>query len=252
MKTHNADLKPSLIDLEASNMATGGKQELYSVQPERLSERDNIYCVYWLRLCAHVDPFTEGYIGITKNLKERLRAHKKNKRKTHLYNAIHKYGWNNIIVDVLKETLTFEQALLIENQFRSSLNIGWNCQIGGNVGVESDWYNIPTNREKHSKNTSNATKIAIAKKDSKEKRSLRAKKQYIINKNSYKDIVKGSKNPNAILNEEQVYKIKFELLPKGLKHVDIAKMFNVKPHVITQIKSNKTWKHIVCDSPDYK
>lgn len=38
MNTNNADLKLPLIDLEADNTATGGKQELCSRQPERLSE----------------------------------------------------------------------------------------------------------------------------------------------------------------------------------------------------------------------
>lgn len=46
----NADLKPLLIDLEVCNNTTGGKQEQCSVQPERLSEGDNMYCVYYIHL----------------------------------------------------------------------------------------------------------------------------------------------------------------------------------------------------------
>jgi hypothetical protein len=50
--SHYADSKPRLIDLEASNIATGGKQEYNSVQPERLSDggyymKTTIMKVYW-------------------------------------------------------------------------------------------------------------------------------------------------------------------------------------------------------------
>lgn len=45
----HADLKLSLIDLEADNNATGRKQDK-TVQRERLSERDNMYCLYWTHL----------------------------------------------------------------------------------------------------------------------------------------------------------------------------------------------------------
>jgi hypothetical protein len=40
----NADVKFPLIDLEASNIATGGKQS-NDVQPERLSEENNIFLI---------------------------------------------------------------------------------------------------------------------------------------------------------------------------------------------------------------
>jgi uncharacterized protein YjcR len=37
-----------------------------------------------------------------------------------------------------------------------------------------------------------------------------------------------------------------------MKNIDIAKKFNVKPYVISFIKTEKNWKHVVCDSPDHK
>lgn len=45
----HADLKLPLIDLEADNNATGRKQDK-TVQCERLSEGDNMYCLYWIHL----------------------------------------------------------------------------------------------------------------------------------------------------------------------------------------------------------
>lgn len=176
--TTHADLKPSLIDLEADNNATGGKQDISSVQPERLSERDNIYCVYWIGTLEHNNFFQQGYIGITKNLKNRIYSHFKNKRKTILTNVFKKYKKSDLIIKILHSNLTLEESLKLENFYRPSLNIGWNLQIGGNIGVESEWYNIPENKEKHSRNTSIKTKEGIKLKDSKEARSNRAKKSW--------------------------------------------------------------------------
>jgi hypothetical protein len=34
--------------------------------------------------------------------------------------------------------------------------------------------------------------------------------------------------------------------------LDIAKLYNVKPHVISFIRSGKNWKHIICDSPAHE
>ncbi len=253
MKKDNADVKLPLIDLESDNTETGGKQESTdSGQPERLSKEDNMYIVYWIRTSNHKDIFTEGYVGITLNFKERLRSHKKSKNKYPINNAIKKHGFNNLIKEVVEKDLSLDEALKLERKFRPEQNIGWNCQQGGNLGIEKTWYNIPKNKLKHSKNTSIKTKEGIAKKDNRKARSERAKLSRKLNKDSYININKGSKNPKAKLTEEQVREIKFNLLPSGMKQVDIAKLFNVKPYVIGFIKSGKTWKHIICDSPDHK
>ena len=142
-----------------------------------------------------------------------------------------------------------EEALKIEKDLRPLQNIGWNNQIGGNLGVESSWYNNIENNKKHSENTSKATKLGIKDNDTKEARSKRAKLNRLNNPNSYKDNNLGSKNPKAILTEEQVKEIKYKLLHSDLKGVEIAKLYEVKPHVISFIKTGKNWKHVTCDSP---
>lgn len=248
---NNVDLKPLLIDLEANNIATGGKQENF-VQPERLSGEDNMYIVYWIHLKEHTNIYSEGYVGITQNYKDRIKAHKKSKRNSHFNNAKFKYGWDNLIITIKYKNLTLKEALSLEENFRPFENIGWNSQKGGILGVEKEWYNLPENKLKHFINTSKATKIGISIKDSKEKRSLRAKNNWINNKESYKDSFKGSKNPRAILNEEKVKCIKCDLIPKGKTDKEISILYNVKPYVITWIRKLKNWKHIICDSPDHK
>jgi len=249
----HADLKPSLIDLEADNTATGGKQELFSsVQPERLSEKDDMYVLYWIRKKEHTNLLKQGYIGITINFKERMRSHKKNKRKTALKDAINSYKWENLVKEILLTNLTFQDALFLEEKLRPKINIGWNLKKGGEIGVLKNWYLNEENKIKHSLNTSIKTKENIALKDSKEKRSARAFKALAEHKESYKDCNLGSNNGKAILNENQVSKIKCELIPKGLSNKEIAELYGVKHYVIQFIRTNKNWKHVVCDSPDYK
>jgi predicted GIY-YIG superfamily endonuclease len=203
-----------------------------------------MYIVYWIKEKNHTDCSTQGYIGITKNLKERLRAHKKNKKASPFTSAKNKYGFDNLIVEVLADNLTITQALSIEKSLRPRQRIGWNCQVGGELGVESSWYDIEENSNKHSKATSEATKLGIANKDTKEARAERARINWLVNKDSYKDIVKGSKNPRAILNEENVIEIKYSLIPLGKTNKEIAELFNVKPYVISFIRSGKNWSHI--------
>lgn len=256
MKAHNADLKLPLIDLEADNTATGGKQELSSVQPERLSEGDNMYCIYWIHLPEYTfdknDELTQGYIGLTSNFKERMKSHKKKKSLTHFTNAIKKYGWENLNKVIMYENLSFSTALYLEHVLRPKSNIGWNTQMGGVIGVEKEWYDIPENRKRHKINTSLATILGIAEKDTFEKRSERAKLSRLNNKESYKKVAVGCNNGRALLNDEQVKCIKFELIPSGIKNRVIADMYNVQIYVIQQIKTGRNWKHIVCDSPAHE
>jgi predicted GIY-YIG superfamily endonuclease len=237
------DVKPSLIDLEVGDTTTGRKHTLI-MQRERLSERGTMYCVYWIRKETHSDIFNEGYVGISKNFKERMRQHKKNKKKTPLTGAIQKYSWNQLVKEILYDSLTQEEALTIEGNLRKVERIGWNLQRGGYIGVDSSWYEILDNKIQHSKATSEQTKIGIQKKDTKEKRVERAKTSWATNRDSYKDICKGSKNPKALLTEDDVHFIKYTLIPSGMSNLELGPIFNVKPYVISFIRTNKNWKHI--------
>lgn len=253
MNKNNADVKLSLIDLEASNIVTGGKQFNNNVQPERLSEKDNMYSVYWIHLPEQNDIYTQGYVGITSNYKNRMKSYAKKKGKNnHFGNAINKYGWNNLLKEIIHNNITLKKALKFEEFYRPIQNIGWNSQKGGILGVEKEWYTIPENKLKHKENTSKATRIGISLKDTPSKRSLRAKENWLINYKSYENKFSGSNNPKAILNEEQVKCIKCELIPKGLTNKEIGNLYKVKNHVIQFIRNNKNWKHIICDSPDHK
>lgn len=94
--------------------------------------------VYWLHTKDHKDIFTEGYVGITNNLKARLRNHKSKKYNAHLRNAINKYGWDNIIKEVILVADDL-YCLMIESQLRNKDNIGWNIVKGGGKPPVSLW-----------------------------------------------------------------------------------------------------------------
>jgi hypothetical protein len=52
----------------------------------------------------------------------------------------------------------------------------------------------------------------------------------------------GEKNSQSKLTNGQVYEIKYVL--KGLNHLEISKIYNVKRSTIQAILSNRNWKHI--------
>jgi len=94
--------------------------------------------VYWLHTKEHTNMFTQGYVGITNNINARLRNHKSKKYNAHLKNAILKYGWDNIIKQVI---LVAEETycLMIETQIRPKGNIGWNIIEGGGKPPVTKW-----------------------------------------------------------------------------------------------------------------
>lgn len=55
--------------------------------------------------------------------------------------------------------------------------------------------------------------------------------------------LKGSKNPNTLLVEDDILQIK-ELIKLGMHLSEIAKKFNVSYSIISKIKRGKSWKHV--------
>jgi len=127
--------------------------------------------LYWIRCKDHTDMFSQGYIGVSKNVQRRWEDHKKgNSNNKYLINAIKKYGWDNLIKQIIvigEEAYCYE----LESKIRLSNKIGWNLVSGGN-------------------NPPNQT----GKKRSKEYILKRSGKNHPYFKNG--NILQGSKNPN--------------------------------------------------------
>ena len=76
--------------------------------------------LYWVHLPEHSDMFNQGYIGVTPDIKKRIREHK------HKFKA---YA-NQLIIDTI---LIAEKSYcyMMEKSLRPMRNIGWNKAIGG-------------------------------------------------------------------------------------------------------------------------
>jgi hypothetical protein len=94
--------------------------------------------VYWIHLKEHTDIDTEGYVGVSIDFKERMYRHLKITAKLdcHFGNAINKYGWENLVKEIIFEG-SKDECYLKEKELRSSFQVGWNEAVGGLGGDRS-------------------------------------------------------------------------------------------------------------------
>jgi group I intron endonuclease len=88
--------------------------------------------VYWIHHPNHTNIMSEGYVGITRNFKDRMRFHKMLKCNVYLANAIKKYGWDNLVKEVIL-VADKDYCIDIETKLRNTDKIGWNLTKGGGL-----------------------------------------------------------------------------------------------------------------------
>lgn len=88
--------------------------------------------LYWLHHKDHTDMFSQGYVGVSNNVKKRWYDHNLKAQNTHLHNAVNKYGWDNLVKEVM---LIADNAycLDIETKLRPTDRLGWNIVKGGGM-----------------------------------------------------------------------------------------------------------------------
>lgn len=88
-----------------------------------------MYYIYWIKYKNHTDPYSEGYIGISNNIKSRFRYHSNKNCSDNpiLLSAIQK----GAEITLLETVQTKEEALNKEIVYRPSPRIGWNIISGG-------------------------------------------------------------------------------------------------------------------------
>jgi hypothetical protein len=104
--------------------------------------------LYWIRHPEHSDMLTQGYIGVSKDVKNRWRYHKKCKQNNHLVNAIALHGWDNLVKQIIIEA-DMDYCLGVETKLRPSDKIGWNIVKGGGLPPSTPWNKgIPVDPER--------------------------------------------------------------------------------------------------------
>lgn len=90
--------------------------------------------LYWIHLSDHTDPYTQGYIGITKNPERRFNQHRMSSQShnPHVKEAVDN---GTAIFTVLHEVSSLDEAYDLERKYRPRSNIGYNKHPGGNGGV---------------------------------------------------------------------------------------------------------------------
>lgn len=91
------------------------------------------YTLYWIRLFNHTDIYSQGYVGITNNLANRMKQHFRASTRSKVSACIRRHSPENIVVDVIVSDLEHNQALILEEMVRPSEMIGWNVLKGGHV-----------------------------------------------------------------------------------------------------------------------
>jgi len=112
----------------------------------------------------HITPSGKVYIGQTCSTKNRWKSKGINYRKsTYFYNAIQKYGWDNIQHIIVTDNLTKKEANWLENyliMYYESYNRdkGYNLTLGGDSGPTTPWNKGKTLSDEHKKHLSEAHK----------------------------------------------------------------------------------------------
>lgn len=97
---------------------------------------DRKYCVY-----RHTAPNGKVYIGVTSLTPERRWGNGHGyKRHAHFWNAIVKYGWDNILHEIVCDELNKEQAYSLEKELIAAYcstdpRFGYNASVGGCGGA---------------------------------------------------------------------------------------------------------------------
>lgn len=81
--------------------------------------------VYWIHFDEHKDPYTEGYVGVTVDLKQRIFGHKSQTKR--LLDKL----MSGAKVSILQECESLDIALDVERKYRPTTLIGWNINKGG-------------------------------------------------------------------------------------------------------------------------
>ena len=201
------------------------------------------------------------YIGLSNNIKRRIKEHNTESRQALLYKVIQKYG-KIFEFDVLEEIDSINRELLLKKEeeyiakYKSNQKeFGYNLTPGGNTYMkyynpnalfsEADLENI-----KEELLNSSLSELEIAQNYNCSQDTIiriNTGKYYFNNKWNYpirknKKFQNGEKNPNALLRDNQYNEIISLLKNSSLSMKEIAQQFNCSSSLISSINRGVTRK----------
>ena len=88
------------------------------------------HVVYWIHHADHTDMLNQGYIGVSNNAERRWKYHRGSATNAHLKSAVKKYGWDNLIKQVVL-IADKDYCFTVEAKLRADKDTGWNIAPGG-------------------------------------------------------------------------------------------------------------------------
>ena len=91
--------------------------------------------IYWIRKKEHTDVYSEGYIGVARDVESRIYRHRRHaKNGTHVNTVLQEILLeNDYTLDIIYEGEESD-CYLKEQEFRPKYRIGWNITPGGHGG----------------------------------------------------------------------------------------------------------------------
>lgn len=170
--------------------------------------------------------------------------------------AISKYGFDNFLLETIHETATEDEAYELEETeiARNKKDNIRSYNIGDGGKTNSGWHHTEESRKKISESQSYETRLASLlknpamlfagqTKEAREKSRIsntgKKRNQSFQETNSLNK--RGEKNPLVKLNENQV----IEIRSSTSTTFELAKIYGVDVSTIRNIKSGRTWKHLL-------
>lgn len=210
-----------------------------------------MYCVYKATF-----PNGKVYIGLTENFDIRLKEHKRGSRRKAvkdypLYIAIEKYRWENITWEIIELNLSLEEAkekeIFYINKYNSYKKGGYNMTKGGD---HSSNYKLTKEQIDQIKELLIENKISMIEIANIYKISVSLVSQICSGKKRNNNKIKrkkltmkGSSNGSSKLTEEQVSKIKKDLI-EGVSRNELKDKYNVSKSLIQSIATGGSWVHV--------
>ena len=202
--------------------------------------------IYLIKNKVNSKVYVGSAIDISKRWGEHRRLLINNNHNRHLQNSYNKYGKENFEYIIFESgippdnLLSWEQAVL--DYFKSYLRTkGYNIRKFAMSNFKLKWSKESRMRASKAKKGKILTLEHRAKIS--ESGKIAQNKPEILTKRS--KFTTGTKNPKAVLTENQVREIKFKHFLEGkLSQQQIANMYKVSKGAIGGIVQNRTWKHI--------